>query len=580
MAAPASAAIPAATAWETRPTVGAATNGAGFTIGVGTATSYAADIDSDSSNPAVICATASNFTSSNIFQYIKITAGTGATFGFYQIISTGATTACGGTTGVTLDRSVGGTSLTGLTGSLYPGIEYDQYNNPNSGSCTSCGSTTVNLSETNATVTTTTTITSSSANFTSALLGNLIYLTIGAGSCSSGTVTTQWREVTAVGSTTSITVDQAPSGSPNTCTGVTMNIGGSADIPDTIIGSATAQNHIFVKQTGTWSTAGFTSSLVDSPTSAVGYLKIRGYKTKRNDPITENCANCVDLQPTATGQTSVTLSGLGIVFENVQIDGSGTNTVGTCLSATGTYITVRGVKCNNFTSNGITLGGADDELTDSEVTAGAGTNAVSYAAGSAQILRNHIHANTTTGEITATSTSGPGAIIRYNLLEGNGSNTGITFYSQTDIENNTIDSQSVAVVGFDNSSAKGTTIKNNLITNSGTVAIQPWTSAGWGFQFNEDGNCFYGNTANFTDANDEGSTTASNGIWPLRGTLDQVLGSSPYNSGNFSITTLTNAYQYGTPGALPGITQVGYPSCGAIIPQAVSSGGGGGAFVN
>src|SRR4051794_28973064 len=81
------------------------------------------------------------------------------------------------------------------------GTDYSQNDHKNAAGCVSCGSTTANLSTTDAVANGTTTITSASAAFTSSITGNMIYLQGGSGSLAAG-----WYQATYV-SSTSITVD-------------------------------------------------------------------------------------------------------------------------------------------------------------------------------------------------------------------------------------------------------------------------------------------------------------------------------------------------------------------------------------
>lgn len=99
-------ALPAATVWEVRPTVGADTNGGGFVAGA-SGTDYsqqnsaqysASDLASISS--LVVASVSHSFVSADVGNLINIASGTGFTSGFYQIVSVSAGQA-------TLDRSPG-----------------------------------------------------------------------------------------------------------------------------------------------------------------------------------------------------------------------------------------------------------------------------------------------------------------------------------------------------------------------------------------------------------------------------------------------------------------------------------------
>lgn len=98
------------------------------------------------------------------------------------------------------------------------GVDMSVYDNKNAAGCSSCQSSTANLSTTDAVTNNTATVTSATASFTADLKGNTIYL--------SGTGTTTGRyQVLSVNSPTSITVDRATGSTGGTAVG--MNIGGA-----------------------------------------------------------------------------------------------------------------------------------------------------------------------------------------------------------------------------------------------------------------------------------------------------------------------------------------------------------------
>jgi hypothetical protein len=138
-----------------------------------------------------------------------------------------------------------------------------------------------NISTTDAVCTGGTGLTSATASFTSAIVGNIIYLS-GSG------VTTGWYEVTGYSSGLGITLDR----SPGTFTGATMNIGGAlADVmPGTTGSGSTANsfpwvnyNTIWIKATGAMSV---TDTLYLNGNSGAAYdLSFIGYGTARGDGV-------------------------------------------------------------------------------------------------------------------------------------------------------------------------------------------------------------------------------------------------------------------------------------------------------
>lgn len=177
-------------------------------------------------------------------------------------------------------RPSGANTNGGAFNTAASGTDMSQFDNKNASGCSSCQSASANLSTTDAVTNNTTTVTSATAAFTSAIVGNVIYL--------SGTgTTTGWYEVTGFTNSTTITVDRATGSTGGT--GVTMNIGGAFKIGGTLdddfFESFEAGNIIYVKA-GTYSVgenitiskAGSTSN----PIRVIGYNSTRGDTPKRS----------------------------------------------------------------------------------------------------------------------------------------------------------------------------------------------------------------------------------------------------------------------------------------------------------
>lgn len=278
------------------------------------------------------------------------------------------------------------------------GTDMSVYDNKNAGGCTSCQSSSNNLSVTDAATTTTTTLTSVNADFTPAIVGNVVYLTIGGGSCSSGTVSAQWRHVEAYVDESTITLDAAPSGSGDTCTGVTMNIGGAL----ASIGAAgavhVAGNTIWVKYHATaFSSASASNNVATgritlAAGTAAAPVTLRGYETTRGDE-TSN-------RPTLAwgvngGNTYLVSVGAFDSVENLVVDGvraSYTGVAGVTLGYNSSMYRVLVKRCNYV---GIGVAAAfyvtidNTESTDIATANGA----VYVTSGSVGIFRSYIHDN-------------------------------------------------------------------------------------------------------------------------------------------------------------------------------------------
>lgn len=144
------------------------------------------------------------------------------------------------------------------------GTDYSQQNSKNT-----VGS---DISVTNAVGAGSTTLTSATANFSTAIVGNIIYLQGGTGSLAAG-----WYQVTARASTTSITLDRAVA----TGTGITMNIGGAlASIGASAVAGAGAGMIVFI-QSGTYSITSATINVAGGTISNSSLMNWVGYNTNR-----------------------------------------------------------------------------------------------------------------------------------------------------------------------------------------------------------------------------------------------------------------------------------------------------------
>lgn len=137
------------------------------------------------------------------------------------------------------------------------GTDYSQQNSKNTGGN--------NQSTTDAVGIGTTTLTSATASFTSAIVGNLIYLT-GTGA------TTGWYQVTAFTNSTTVTLDR----NPGTGTGWTMNIGGAL----ASISPFTSASTDFNDGNTVWITG---TVILTTRQTANAHLKYIGYTSSRGD---------------------------------------------------------------------------------------------------------------------------------------------------------------------------------------------------------------------------------------------------------------------------------------------------------
>lgn len=221
----------------------------------------------------------------------------------------------------------------------------------------------------------TTTVTSATAAFTSAIVGNIVYIT-GTG------LTTGWYEVKTYTNATTVVLDR----NPGTGTGGTLNIGGALATVSAAYGASNNCNTFWIKNTGSYTvtalldltkTNGNTSS-GGGPMRFIGYGTTRGDATKATWTTATNSTKLVTFHAgggyvfrniTFTNTASVRDSGLfignnygitsNVVIENCVFDGF-TRAID-CQDYTNNNViaqlTVRNTEIKNCTVNGVENGG-------------------------------------------------------------------------------------------------------------------------------------------------------------------------------------------------------------------------------
>jgi hypothetical protein len=548
--------IAPSTMWEVWPTSGSDTNGGGFSWKVGSTTSITdLAIDATLNTKVTSAAHGSLFTAGMI---ICVTAGTGFNTGCYQITSVVSSAAI-------LDHVVGTVSSISGTASLYPGIDRSQQ---------SGAQVTIDNSAVTATCNTNTvTFTGATYTPTSADVGNIMQFPAGITNITAG-----FYEINAETSTT-WTITGAASACTAAANTVTLGTGsvaskmGGALATIAGVSAMVAGNNEWVKATGTLTVSATTTlALTNTVSNTVPPIRIYGYTSTRGD------GGQVTIQPNTTGLTVLTVSGQGYDIANFFIDGSnGGNTVGDCILASGANNMFSNIKCGTFTAIGISDTGGSFSIVDSLFVSGQSGCTANISApsggGIGSILRNTI----TSSACIGINTSIAGVAVAFNLIYGSAVDCIVASGRQT-ILNNTLDGCLIGIVGNGSNAGNALQAKNNLISNS-TTGLEVWTSAGWPAKRGFDGNCYYNNTTNRVNSDDQGTTNGQDG-YPYINTLDQYLLTSPYvddthASGNYAIKTSGGAFETGTPGALPGVSQVGSMSCGALVPLAPSGTSGG-----
>jgi len=467
------------------------------------------------------------------------------------------------------------------------GTDMSQYDNKNAAACSSCQSATGNISTTDAVAAGTTTITSATANFSSAIVGNIVYFQGG-----TGTIAAQWRQVATYTNATTIVIDTAIAAS----TGMTMNIGGSLGTPATIGSVAVSGNKIFVKDTGVLVTGAITLSANTNPGESAPASRLIGYTSVRTD------GGLARFKLTGSSVTLLTV-GNGWWLDNLDID---------CNSQTAS----RGVFTNSYSQvnnlyvhncHGYSIGNGNNYNLISNSTFGPSAAACGSSSSTPMLSLSYY------------------TVLEHNYIHDSTCSEGaVTAYLYFTIEHNIFANISATIA------ANGTAIKppagqvtygsirfNTIYNTSGTALDLANTAlgyetvvqgnifdtiGGWCFEGADasptgayaahpfwDGNAYYSCTSgNRRYIDDTGSLNAINGVSPYTNVLDKVLSASALTNpaaGNFSLNSNASGGQL-LKGTAPSscIGAVGHQVCtsyldfGAVQSQYGTGSAGGGNF--
>ncbi len=454
----------------------------------------------------------------------------------------------------------GGGYVVGTTATT---TDYSQFNNKNSSGGTNCGSTTQDLSTTDAVAVGTTTITSATANFVAAK-GNIVYFSGG-----SGGIAAVRRQVVSVTNVTTIVLDAAIAAS----TGMTMNIGGALDSPVTALLANTSGNIIWWKGTLV-STTGITVNNAHTPTATSPPNQLIGYTSTRGDGGMATIQLSTNSNLTGVGGTFD-----GWVFQNITVDcNSLTNSIGIR-----PYVSSSVIHCKvlNHTSIGIDArGNCQASVTDCEVTLGtsAATGGIVFDNPGGSALRNYIHDNAHPGIVVGSTLTN----VQWNIVANNSgaSSDGILLSSPS---NTTVTNNVVFASGRDGIrwAASGNiftmNIRNNLLVNNGTSGTGYGlnaTSAAYPAFPNYDGNGYFGNaTGTRHNLDDTGSTNPIYASAPYTNIHDVILPADPFTNSageDFTLNATAGglaARGIGTPGTFTGASGTGYIDLGAFQHQ-------------
>ena len=150
-----------------------------------------------------------------------------------------------------------------------------------------------------------TTLTSATGGFTSAMTGNLVYLSSGPG----------WYEIKSYTDTNTVTVDRAGP----TATGMTLNVGGALATPGIVTTLPLVSYNTIWLKSGTYTLTTATAGSGGPITKPNLHLGLRGYQTTRGDNTgTRPLVHAGAYSPTY--MISMYASNFSIYVENVEVD--------------------------------------------------------------------------------------------------------------------------------------------------------------------------------------------------------------------------------------------------------------------
>lgn len=254
------------------------------------------------------------------------------------------------------------------------------------------------------------------AGFTSAAVGNLMYITTGTN------FTPGYYQITAFVDTDNLTLDRTPA-SGVSATDAVWAIGGAAATPGIVFGSAVANNTVWIAP-GTYTCSSSSNVAGGRLTIAVNYLQVFGYVSSRT-PITQPTTSAPYLKAGANSVTILSTSGAnGWAVNGVNFDGDKAARTGTIAINVGNQGNVRNGIIEN--SAGVNIGGGGAIVTRC-IVRNSGSNGVD-------------NAPSVSGCIISGNTGAGVRVSRYvegNLIHSNGG-SGLAYSSLGTIRRNRI----------------------------------------------------------------------------------------------------------------------------------------------
>lgn len=456
------------------------------------------------------------------------------------------------------------------------GTDYSQNDNKNAAACSNCGSSTLNLSTTDAVAVGTTTITSATANFTAAIVDNVIYLAGG-----TGTLTAGWYRVTTFTDVATIVVDRNVAAG----TGISINIGGALLSLPQLFTNMVAYNSAYVKS-GTYtvtSTINVTLNCFNNGTpTPFPSCSVNGYGATRGDggtrPLITTATNSTNLFTFSGGNTA------GWIWNHLSLSNTAATRGLGFLTANQAYV----ISFQDCIFDGFSeaiYGDASTTETIRELsvigcevknsTASAGSNAAVRNSYGALIFGSYIHNNAANGFFrSSVNAQANPVILRYTVFASNGGHglyiaNGFGAYSFNyfnDVDHCVFYGNTGSGVYQGDPSVRVLMQNSIFDTNSRygwevNVAVENQLP----YAVVNQNNAYYNNTLGATLA-------VSPGTLPVTLTADPFVSAS---TGNFTLNATAGGGKacmgVGFPGAI--LVGTGYADIGVLQSQASSGGG-------
>lgn len=414
--------------------------------------------------------------------------------------------------------------------------------------------------------TTNTKLTSAASPFTSAHVGNLIYINGGTG------FTTGRYEVTAVAAGVA-TMDRAVG--TTSSTGGTGKLGGALASPWELVSSGrgmVASNKAFIKS-GTYliATAITTGPTVANPSYSSPPTTIIGYYLSRGDlgVASTNNASRPIFRAGAALNVIFYPNTSGWNLKNIACD-DGTFTFNYFTFGCTNSVFVN-CKVSNFGNTGMYVSG-NCLIQSCEITGGKSGSTAGIAGNSFNhYCDNNIHDNQCTG-ILATN----GSMILNNLITNNTGATsdGLSLNTFTRAYQNTVYGSGRHGVNITNSSFGCQAVLGNVLANNGGYGLTCTQGSGLPASELWDGNAYFSNILGTRNNLDDTTSNLVNGVAPYANSLDVTLTTTPFNNSGSNDFSLNNTSGGGAAcrglggsNAWPGSSVAGYRDFGAVQHQ-------------